>query len=858
VVVSHRLNGDWTFYVTPRGTVYAGHAEAVTKRLTVERLDLASGGLTPHAAVPIDKALRVLDLGTASAVGWAVDDAGDIFVLTTAAERGRVTRYRPSGQQVHTWDVLPDPVTSVSYLRDVILDREGVPYVTHSSWEVSSATGNSGSVIRLDPAGGEPLRFKDGIDYLQHAAVAPSGDVFVTDLSEDVARFAPTGERLLSWVAVPPKADETWEGRRKHISDARRAGPDSSVAELVNALVYGDWAATRRFRRWLLAKGAPALPEVTVAVARIERAPALESAAEDLWKAHPGAAGRLFLETRDEAVRRVLALHLAWTSSPPPGVRELLSRMVLAGDDAARLALGNLGLTPEVVALRIGQLRKARGKDNDDAFDARWDLTHGYAESIGALEAILKNPGDPQRIDFRALILEASLEATHETDGKPRSVPSEVVVRTRSWSADEDPFVRHTAAIALTAFGVGGYGSEAIAAAAKDAALVPVTLQAFASLARTAPQAVTPHVPALLALARSRPSSEYDDALAGFAQIPHAAVDEASRGLIADEMLPISRRAAVLSRLRPDAVPRAALLELLRDLGWQRPLVVQYSYHSFVEGVLKKYSRDAEVRGATRDALLTLLAEAGDRPKGDSSDRPEARAILLGCLTPLVTTADAPKLSALLANPNTGRDSRWQTLRLVSRISPDDELRERLVPLLRHPVERLPAALALGRVGEPAALEVLVEDGLKRLGYYSNIELDVDSFRPLGGEAEQALIGLLDYPNEATRQVVRLFLAQWPSVDGRRRIRADFDRAIEAGRAPLAYDAAALAVAGELIVDSLVDLALKHPDQIEDLGSSHEWGLVEVQIRAALSRETNPDRTAALRKIAAQMCSCSE
>ncbi|MFN8090898.1 MAG: hypothetical protein U0599_01475 [Vicinamibacteria bacterium] len=857
VAVSRALKGDWSFHVTPRGAVYAGQVSSTTKRLGVVRLDAATGRTTPHAAIPIDKAVRVLDLGAASAVAWAVDDSGDLFVLTTAAERGRVTRYHPSGDAVRSWDVLPDPVTSVSYIKDVILDRDGVPYVTHSSWEVSSAAGNSGSVLRLDPAGGEPLRIKEGIGYLQHAAVAPAGDVFVVDLSEEVARYAPTGERLLSWVAVPPKSGDTWEGRRRHIEEARRAGPDSTLAELVNALVYGDWDTTRHASRWLLAKGAGAVAEVTAAVAKSDGSPALKNAAEGLWDAHPDAAARLFLESRDEAVRRALALHLAWKSAPPAGVRELLNRLALAGDEEAADALGNVGLTPEMVAARIGQLRRAQGSKADAAFDAKWDLTRGYAESIGALEAILRNPRDPQRILFRDLILEASLESTHELDGKPRSVAAEVVARTGSWSSDKDPLVSETAAIALTAFGVAGHEAQAIGAAARDASLARTVLRAFAGLARAMPEAVASHVPALLALARAHPASEYDDVLADFAEIPQEAVRVATRMLIADPGLPVSRRATVLSRLRPESVPRAELLRLLGDPGWQRPLVTQYSYHSFVEAVVQKHPQDAEVRGAVKDTLLALLAEAGDPPAGQSPKQSEARAILLGCLAPLVTSADGPRITALLADPGLSRDARWQALRLVSRIAPDEELRARLVPLLRSPDERLAAAQALGRAGDPAALAVLIEDGLKKLGYYSSVDLDVDSFRPLGAEAEQALIGLLDYPNEGTRRAVRLFLAEWPSMDGRRRMRADFDRAIEVGQAPRSYDLEALAVAGESIVDPLVDLALKHPDAIEDLaGSDGEEGPLDAQIRAALSRETDPDRAAALRRIEARLCRC--
>jgi hypothetical protein len=468
------------------------------------------------------------------------------------------------------------------------------------------------------------------------------------------------------------------------------------------------------------------------------------------------------------------------------------------------------------------------------------------------------NRDDPDRVAFRSLILKGSLEATHELDGKPKAVPPEVITRTQRWVTAEDPFVRQTAAIALTAFGEDGHEREAIVAASKDPTLVAVTLEAFALLSRKAPDVVTPHVPALLALARSQPASECQDMLGKFAEIPHPSVTEASMGLVADPALPVSRRAAVLSRLRVRDVPRASLLGLLRDLGWQRPLVTQYSYHSFIEDVLKEYPEDAGVRGGVRDVLLALLAEPGDRPKRGSSGGREARAILLGCLNPLITSADAPTLTSLLADPTLDRETRRQTMRLVSRIPPDGELRERLIPLLDSPDNRLAAAQALGRIGEPAALEVLVEHGLKRLGYYSDVQLDLESFRPLGADAEQALISLLDYPNEGTRQLVRLFLVQWPSAEGRRRIRADFDQAIGAGHAPQSYDLAALAMAGEPIVEPLVNLALNHPDEIEDLGASHERGPVDDQLAAALSRETDPDRIAVLKKIARQLCGCSE
>jgi hypothetical protein len=852
VLFRHRLAGDRRLQVTPGGAVFVGRAAATT--LTVERFDPATGRLTPHAAITIRKARRVLDLESASAVEWAVDDSGDVFVLTTAGEGGQVTRYRPSGERVKVWEVRPDPVTSVSYMKDVVLGHDGVAYATHSSWEVSASTGNDGSVLRLDPAGGETLRIKEGIGYLRDIAVAPNGDVFLTDLSEEVIRFSAAGERILSWVAVPPRAGDTWEGRRQLIADARRAGPESSASELVKALVYGDWKTARSAHDWLLKQGATAVPEVTAAVARYLDAYQLKSAADELWKAHPETAARLFTETRDETVKRTLAPHLGWTAAPPPGVREMLSQMVLEGDESesARHALNHMGATPEVLAARIAEFRKTV-REGDASFDAKWDLTQGYARSILALEPLLMNPSDPDRRALRSLILEASLDAT-EDNGRPKAAPAVIVARTQGWATHADPFVRQTAAIALTAFGVAGHESEAIAAAGADPEFVIPTLKAFAKLAAAHPNSVEPHVPKLRALARSAASSEFSDALGEFAAIRHPAVLASCLQMLSDTTLAARRRAAVLSPLEPSEVARDVLLALVRDQAWQRALVNEYSYHSFVEDVVKAHPEDAEVRAALRSTLLALLTEASTARQ--SEKRREARDSLLDSLYPLVTDADAPRLTALLADASLERNARWQVMRLASRVTPDEALRERLTALLKDNDYRLLAAQSLGRIGEPAALGVLVEHGLKRLGFYSNVHLEIESFRPLGLDAEQALLGLLDYPNQGTRETARELLVQWPSTEGRRRIRADFDRAIEAGQPPQSYDMEALALAGESLVEPLVKLAIEHPDAVEGLAGSGDESPLAQQLRSALAQETDPNRKAVLKKLVAEICPC--
>lgn len=860
VVLRHRLKGDGTICVTPQGRVFVGRVEA--KRLRIEQLDTASGRLAPHAEIGIENALRILDLGMASAISWAVDEHGDIFLLTTAEEKGRVTRYRPNGDEVRVWEVTPDPVTSVAYMKDVFLGRDGVPYVTHSSWEVSSSTSNDGSVLRLDLAGGEPLRIKDGIGYLQHAGVAPSGDVFVSDLSEQIHRFSPTGERVLSWVAVPPRFAESWEERRQRIAEASRVGPSATSAELVNAVVYGQGEIPQKAERWLLAKGPAALPDVTMALLRFEKSYPLKRAAERLWGANPREAARLFEEAQDERVRRLMAASLAYADTPPAGVREVLSGMVLEGDQNARYALDHVGPTTEVVMADVGAFQRARRNCESD-FYAERHLVHGYRSSIGALEMILVDPVDPDREAVRALMLEGSRELAREPGSKqkkPSPIPADVLAKTRRWTAHPDRFVRETGAITLTSFGVSGQEAEAVAAARSNSALIVPTLRALANLAAVHPDNIKTHAEALALLARHPPSpGSPDDPIGALAQISHPTVTAKCLQLLTDLSLSPERRARLLPGIEPATMALPALIALLRDQTWQRSLMGDYSYGSFLDKVLRAYPHDSEIRTAIKTALLGMLSDSRpDAANGDSTRDARARARAMVSLRPLVTASDLPQLVGLLDDPRLDQHLRAPLLWVLSQIPPDDDLRERMIQLLKDPEMSLIAAQSLGRIGHPAALEVLVEQGLKRLGYYSHIDLEIESFRPLGADAEQALLALLDYPNASTREVVRRFLVQWPSGEGRRRMRAEFDDATASGRAPDGFTVSALALAGEELVEPLLELVAEHPETMEALRIEPAEPALGEQLRRAAAKETDPARIQLLKELIRRLCADEE
>jgi hypothetical protein len=848
----HPLTPGSTAYVSPSGKAFAGRLQA--GRLRIERL--SAEGRSPHAEIPIESARR-----DDETVSWAVHDDGDVFVLFRESERGRVVRFRPEGPSVRTWPVAPDPVTSVSYMKDVLLGADGVPYATHGSWEVSSSTSNSGSVLRLDPSGGEPFRIKAGIGYLQLVAVTASGDVFVSELSDEITRFSSTGERTGAWIVVPPRFGESWQERGSRIAASGRIGADSTVRELALAIVYGGDEAVRKARGLLQARGVAAVPEATSAVLRFPGEYHLAAAAEALWTAHPDEAARLFQSTKEEPVRRLLAPFLAYRAPLVPGVRDTLGRMVLEGDERAQYALDHVGPTPEVVLARIAAFRRAL-RSKESTFQAAYSLQVTYAASITALEPLLLDASDPDRAAVRDLMLEGSvrLASPDEAGGKVQPIPVGVLDRTRAWSRHADPLVRETAAIALTSLGVTGQEAAALAAAGRTPALVVPTLRAFALLAREHGDAVTPHVEALSRLSRNaRAKGSTDDALEALARIPHGGVIQRCLKLLTDETLGAERRGAILLGLDTAAIPRPSLLAVLREQGWQRSLAREYFYYSFLEDVSKIYVDDPDIRAEVKAALFGIVSDpqlARVRSAEEEGESPRAQA--LTGLAALAEPADLPRLAPLLGDPQLDAEARAGLLRVLSQLTPDAAVCERLRPMLRDPELALSVAQSLGRAGDHAALDVLVEQGLKKLGFYSHVSLDVGSFRPLGADAEEALLGLLDYPNEGTQEAVRRFLVEWPSAEGRRRIRAELDDAVAAGRAPRTDTLGAVALGGEDVTEPLLRLASERPDAVDELRPEHTAGPLTKQLRDALARESDPARRRALEKLSARLCACED
>jgi hypothetical protein len=521
--------------------------------------------------------------------------------------------------------------------------------------------------------------------------------------------FSPEGDPVLSWVAVPPRFGESWAEQSERVEQARRTKPDGDTEELIKPVVYGSWEASRRAAGWLLHRGPSAMTRVTRAMLEFPESYLLRSAARDLWTAHPDEALALFERERED-IRRLMAPTLAWeVDRPVPGLADVLTRMTLEGDERAGDALNHIGVTPEVVEARIADFRR-RLREGESTVGVELDLEESYARAIGELEVILFDPGDPDRDAFRALILKASWQYRPGLGdhGRREPLPPDVRARAEAWAMHQDEYVRDTAVLVLTGFGVEEHVDRALAAVRRDPEVLPDALEAFIGLASVHPERANAVAEALArhALATVPTCCYGPDPLGTFARVPARRFVEISLQLVRDESLPLRRRSAILTWLPVSRIPRPVLLDLIGDRDWASGAARASSFTSFLEEVLREHPDDEEVKATAKATLLALissepLALEGGGDGGACYGQGASLVFLLRALEALVAADDLPHLAPLLDDPGLGERSRRQLLRVLARVPPNPALAKRLAPLLSDEDQAVLAAQALGRVGHP-------------------------------------------------------------------------------------------------------------------------------------------------------------
>jgi uroporphyrinogen-III decarboxylase len=119
--------------------------------------------------------------------------------------------------------------------------------------------------------------------------------------------------------------------------------------------------------------------------------------------------------------------------------------------------------------------------------------------------------------------------------------------------------------------------------------------------------------------------------------------------------------------------------------------------------------------------------------------------------------------------------------------------------------------------------------------------------------AEQRLLSIMDYPNEGTRSLARILLAELGSQEGLRILKAEFAAAIAKKEMPSESALAALLRAGFDVVPGLTDLAMAAPDAVSEVSEVAE-PLLPLLEKAILA-ETVPARLKAEVLLLRQGCS---
>jgi hypothetical protein len=230
------------------------------------------------------------------------------------------------------------------------------------------------------------------------------------------------------------------------------------------------------------------------------------------------------------------------------------------------------------------------------------------------------------------------------------------------------------------------------------------------------------------------------------------------------------------------------------------------------------------------------------------------RDTVLNSLGPLFQASDVDRILPLATNPEMPAYLRYGALELISRVQTTSSSRAELVGLLEDEGLRFLAARTLSRSGEPRALGILVEDGLKRMGPYSRVEIDESSFAPYGESGEDALLSLMSYPNRATQRAVRSLLGKLGSERGAAEMRAELSASLEAGEEPPPGSIEGLIAFGDKPLPLLLDSLVKHPDLAESIWLSIDCAEAVDVFRPELTSEVDAARAGILKSLLENVC----
>ncbi len=797
LIATHSLPGRW------EGCLPPGHQSYIQTQndseIIIHEFDRESGKHAPYFQVAFQALRRELKLKTIQLNGWAVENKGRIVLLVEKGSTGGIVAIcSPDGLILNHWEVQPDPVTSVSYINGMRVGHDGTIYVTHSSWEVSSAMENCGSIALYTPEGRFLRRIKKGVGYVDEITVLPGGVIATNQGGDRLITYSPAGHPILSWMVTPPPPGMTWEQRERILKEIPGVNARTPIEELILARRVCEYKDEDRIEKLFFQRGPDAIRPVTdalLALSRTNDSGGFFWIASSLWEKYPAQAVP-YLEERYQKgsteEKKLLAVFLGKNKKYQlPGIKNLLGE-IAAGEGFGFLQIEAEEILKKIdpIALLAANLNEARINQKGDDLDwgIRNTIYENFSQAFPLLEKIILDPKDTLRPAIRRLIIEVREEIyISPLNGKTcGSVPQEIITRTSGWLRSGDPFVRDTAVLALTTFGVPGHQQEVVNLVKNSSAHLPLALVAFQGLGKTNIQWVEPwgaELADFIVEFYRMKRREGRTCAERFFSIRSKTAQERCLKALGSADIPVRTKEAILwgMALEDKSILPQTWSMLKNNPHWfsSSPELVSPYSAVLADGIRREADHAPEI-SRRFFTLIDRIEKHMDHlfsrgPVAQNNKWNEGLKNTLDYMEDAVCAGDASRLGRLMSKPWLSDDARSKLFPLLEKTGLPDSLIPQMEKYLDDDAFALAAARLLCLKGNEKALRVLIDRGLKRSGSYSFQRFEKKHFQSFGKKGVSELMKLLDYPDSGPQMWARHILSSMKAPEFYPRLKREYD-----------------------------------------------------------------------------------
>ena len=497
-------------------------------------------------------------------LNFVVDSTGSsIALLISRKHTGEVRIYTSQGKLITQWNVVPDPLTPDSFIKDIFVDAGDLLYITHSSlnteelrqvmlkahsgahinwWEIEEINPEwqKGSIAQYDFKGKFSTRIKEQISAPGAVAISSKGYIYVAMLShEAINAYDLKGVFRFRWNALPPPKNETWAQRREKEDSLKNINENSPTAVLIQAIVNGDARTRNKAIEFLATREPESLLLIMDALKKVpgfgETSAILYSPQQDsryLMQVGEQIAKRnqdkilpivkdAFLKEDEKGREAVAGLVARLTKSQIPEVVDVINRIERERNSMSNSAIAYVPLQEATIKFYLDRLSASQQMGRTRGAGMR-HFTEHINDGFPALKSILLDPGNPLREKARAILIAgqyyerancldtSTYEAYYYGDDSfgmirypyhylNREIPK-TIQELKELAKSNDLFVHDTAVVTLALNGIAGYEKEVLDAANRSIALQGPAMVAISFIAEHDKSRIKPLIPEMLTL----------------------------------------------------------------------------------------------------------------------------------------------------------------------------------------------------------------------------------------------------------------------------------------------------------------------------------------------------------------------